>query len=674
LPVQSEQPMHLARQEGSQPPLYYLLAAAATFWIDTSDFPGSVWENPHYGYNVPGIVNDNKNLFIHTSLESFPYRGAVLAIHLARFVSVLMGAFAVLFTYRLALEIFRDQPLLAASAGASVAFVPQYIFISGAVSNDSTIGACAAFALWLIARHLTDERRPMIETIALGIACGLAASAKVSGAGLAVLAVLVLLYVSRGNAKLALLRLIVFGVAGFVVAGWWYLRNLLLYGELTGTAMMSRIFKVRETPLTLPELFVQLREVWETFWIGFGWGNIRAHPPVYTLIEVFLVLGLIGLFIGLIRQRDKSIRLSLAMLVAWVGLMFSALIYWMQSTQAPHGRLFFPALPAIAVLIVYGLDQLRIKSLRFVHFAFVALLFTLAALAPFAILQPAYAFPPSLNETQLPSTMRRVDIMYGDKMKLIGYEIAPRRALPGESVTLMLYWQSLVQMDEDYSIGMRVLDAKQNVIGARDSYPGHGMLPTRLWSVGQIIRDDYWLPINADATPGVAQIHVSLYQRESKRNLAAVDPNHQTITPIIGHLNIGAPTVTPPAQNPTNFIFGGQVALIGYDILRTMPEFELVLYWKRLAPVSDDYTVFVHVLNANKIIAQRDQMPGQSLTSLWDDGEVVIDRYLFTLTGDIAKQLAIGLYRTDTGERLPVIDGKGIEIGDSVKLSITRAP
>ncbi|MEW5720006.1 MAG: hypothetical protein AB1817_15365, partial [Chloroflexota bacterium] len=66
LPVQSESVTHLARQEGSQPPLYYLLAAGATFWIDTSDFPDIVWENPHYGYNVPGIVNDNKNLFIHT--------------------------------------------------------------------------------------------------------------------------------------------------------------------------------------------------------------------------------------------------------------------------------------------------------------------------------------------------------------------------------------------------------------------------------------------------------------------------------------------------------------------------------------------------------------------------------------------------------------------------------
>ena len=116
LPVQIDPLTHLARQEGSQPPLYYLVAAGASFWIDTSDYPSIVWENPHYGYNVPGVVNDNKNLFIHTALEDFPYRGAALAIHVARWVSVLMGALGVWLTYLLALEIFPGRKIVAASA------------------------------------------------------------------------------------------------------------------------------------------------------------------------------------------------------------------------------------------------------------------------------------------------------------------------------------------------------------------------------------------------------------------------------------------------------------------------------------------------------------------------------------------------------------------------------
>jgi hypothetical protein len=51
------------RQEGSQPPLYYALAAAATSWIDTSDMELVRHLNPHVD---PGATPDgNVNLAVH---------------------------------------------------------------------------------------------------------------------------------------------------------------------------------------------------------------------------------------------------------------------------------------------------------------------------------------------------------------------------------------------------------------------------------------------------------------------------------------------------------------------------------------------------------------------------------------------------------------------------------
>jgi 4-amino-4-deoxy-L-arabinose transferase-like glycosyltransferase len=569
LPVQVEPLTHLARQEGSQPPLYYLLAAGATFWIDTPDYPGIVWENPHYGYNVPGIVNDNKNLFIHTSLENFPYRGTVLAIHLVRWLSVLMGALAVLLTYLLALEIFPAQKFLAASAGAVVAFVPQFIFVSSAVSNDSTIVALSALTLWLMTRLLTKRRLPTTDShqqsiisnrdvIALGAACGLAALAKVSGLGLTALAVLVLAWQifrqpKTRNAVLntvkdqkseILFHFLSFTFAFLLVAGWWYLRNLVLYDELTGTARMNEIFHLRTAPMSLDELLVQLHEVWETSWVGFGWGNIRAQPLVYAVIGIFVATGVIGWALR-IRKSQLANRHSLfAILCAWIALMFAALVYWMQTTQAPHGRLFFPALPALAVLIIGGLTQFsisgfRLSNLPFVHLSFIIFLFALATLAPFGILQPAYAYPQTLSQNDLPQIPNRVDISYDDKIELLGYDVSSRRVSPGSWTELTLYWHALATMDEDYSIGIRVVDPNQRVIGARNSYPGHGMLPTRLWYSGQIIRDVYWLPINADASNATfAQIQIVVFDHLSKRDLVARDPRGEIITPFIGQIEV----------------------------------------------------------------------------------------------------------------------------------------
>jgi len=108
LPVQRpgvEQPW---RQEGSQPPLYYIVVALITSWIDTSDMAELLWRNPHAQIGVP-LAEGNKNMIIHTARESFPYRGATLAVHIIRFLSVLMGAATVLLTYVISLELFPSR-------------------------------------------------------------------------------------------------------------------------------------------------------------------------------------------------------------------------------------------------------------------------------------------------------------------------------------------------------------------------------------------------------------------------------------------------------------------------------------------------------------------------------------------------------------------------------------
>jgi hypothetical protein len=468
-----------------------------------------------------------------------------------------------------------------------------------------------------------------------------------------------------------------------LIAGWWYLRNFVLYGELTGTAMMTRIFGARETPLTTMQLLVQLREVWETFWVGFGWGNIRAQPAIYAALEIIVAASGIGLLLAFVRRRDRLRptfvkALPFFVLAFWIVVAFVELVNWMQITQAPHGRLFFPALPALAPLAAFGLTQWVPKRVQpLAARCSAAALCALALYAPFAILQPAYAYPAPLTAREAQTLAHRVDINYDNKMKLLGYELSTGRARPGEAVALTLDWQSLATMDQDYSIGIHLVDSAGRVIGARDSYPGHGLLPTRLWQPGQMIRDPYWLPIASDAAaPRVAWIEVALYSRQDRRDLPAFDPSGQALpTPIVGRLKISGPNPIPPrAQNVTQFSFGKQIDLIGYDLQAKVPSsgLDLTLYWKRAAPIESDYTVFVHVLDSNgKVVDQKDIQPaqGDNPTSLWDDGEIVPDEYKFSLPSGVYR-VEIGLYREQTGERLPVTDAQGNALGDHVTLSV----
>lgn len=680
LPVQSlDHPTHLARQEGSQPPLYYLLAAGATFWIDTSDFPDIVWPNPHYGYNVPGIVNDNKNLFIHTARENFPYQGATLAIHIARLVSLILGALAVVFTYLLAAEVHPRRNLLALSAAALVAFVPQFLLVSGAVSNDSTIVAMCALSLWLMVRML--RRRPSAGKAAvLGAAIGLAALAKVSGVGLVFLAAAVLAFRLRQNRRLIVACLSTLLGMFLLVAGWWYWRNWALYGEPTGTEMMLRIFGARQTPLTGAQFIAQVGEVWETFWIGFGWGNIRAQPPVYSFLELAVVLAVCGVLVGLVRNRNRLLEsaekvIPFAILALWAALVSAEFLRWMLVTQAPHGRLLFPALPAVMTILAFGLTQLAPPQFkRLPAPSFSAALFGLAALSPTLMIAPAYSFPARLGAEEVKAIPHRVDITYEDKIRLLGIDISPISTAPGGAIQLVLYWQSLAPMDRDYSIGIHVLDRDQQVVGSRDSYPGHGMYPTTLWRVGEIIRDQYWVPIALGAPPGVAQVQVALYDRSDQTDLAAFDGQGQSITPIVDRFKVAGPNVPEVrAENATHFVFGNAISLTGYT-LKSEDPMTLTLFWERLAVVPVDYTVFVHVLDSNgKIIAQQDGQPmnGENPTSLWSDREQVVDSHSIGLPTNAA-QIEVGLYSADPLSRLQVVDGTGRSIGDRVLIPLPR--
>ncbi len=73
---------------------------------------------------------------------------------LMRFVSALIGALVVLFTYLLARELAPRRPWLAVLAGLLVAYEPMYGFISGIVNNDVGVNAAAAALELLLIRLL----------------------------------------------------------------------------------------------------------------------------------------------------------------------------------------------------------------------------------------------------------------------------------------------------------------------------------------------------------------------------------------------------------------------------------------------------------------------------------------------------------------------------------------
>jgi hypothetical protein len=122
----------------------------------------------------------------------------------------------------------------------------------------------------------------------------------------------------------------------------------------------------------------------------------------------------------------------------------------------------------------------------------------------------------------------------------------------------------------------------------------------------------------------------------------------------------------PALENPLNHRLGDQIALIGYNLDRSVVKpgesIRLRLYWKALRRPETDYTVFTQVRTAdNQIVAQKDSPPqsGAYPTSFWDADEVVIDDRVIEIPANAPPgkyPVKVGMYLPPDGSRLP-IDG-----------------
>lgn len=125
---------------------------------------------------------------------------------------------------------------------------------------------------------------------------------------------------------------------------------------------------------------------------------------------------------------------------------------------------------------------------------------------------------------------------------------------------------------------------------------------------------------------------------------------------------------------PTDFRFGEAIRLSGLALPpqtvtpgRILP---VGLRWQITQPLTEDYTVFVQLLNgANQLVGQRDAQP-QPPTSRWQTDAPVSGQYGLvvepgTPPGDY--RLIAGLYNSATGQRLPPAGG-----GDFAELGLVR--
>ncbi len=671
LPVYEEGVTFPMRQEASQPPLYYLLNGWATAWIDTSDVETVIQYNPHAAIGTPSAWG-NRNVTSHTPYEVFPYRGTALAAHLGRLLSILMGAGTVVCTYAIARRLFPHPDWLAPAAAAFNAFVPQFIFIHASINNDVLTTLLAALSLWLLV-CIAQDGASIGRLCALGAVLGLAALSKLNGLVLLPLSavVLTLLACRRGQRWALVLWGAYTYASAALVGGWWYLRNWMLYGDPFGLNLMFAVMPKRAQRPSLAELLRLLDGALKSFFGVFGWFNIAMEPWMYQLLELGLVVAVLGLarfFYSRFVQRGRTDLESVGLLVLWSAAFIAALVGWTQA-RWPQGRLLFPAMSAICILLTLGFRQwFPPRYARSGIVTFLAVLLALAVLVPYRYIAPAYARARALTTTEIAAITHPMSVDFGQKVRLLGYDLPEDTVSAGSRVWLTLYWEGLTAIDQDYSVFVHVIDARGATVAQRDSYPGSGNDPTRSWEPGRAIRDVHPLDVPAILlAQGPFRIQVGLYDYDTGQRLTIRDAGGDVADSVRLPTTLYPPAQSADALHELDLVFEELIALTGYSVepltVRPGEKLKVVLRWQALADIGEDFTVFAQLIRGrDQIWGQSDHVPrnGQSPTSTWSTTALVVDEFEVDLSPDAPDgiyELAMGLYRPATVKRLKLADG-----------------
>jgi len=313
-------------------------------------------------------------------------------------------------------------------------------------------------------------------------------------------------------------------------------------------------------------------------------------------------------------------------------------IYW----SIPHTQPDYLVLTAVNPLYVY--DLLADAWFR-------------AAYTPVAQLEDArfWGSPITIYQRRVLATSLTFKALEqaAGSMRLTGYAAEPVPLQAGMPIRIRLDWAKPDAPNARVSVS---LIGPQATVIATDSR----MYDTHTWpdTGGSVY---HTLVAGPDVPAGIYRAHIAVETlAESGETTIGVWKSP------LGEFDLPA-TMTSRADR-----FGDIIELIGHIAEPSRPrpgdEIGLTLYWRAYRPIDTDYTVFVHLEDGDgRLVLAADGPPrgGDYPTSIWSPGEVIDDPHAIRLPADLLPgtyHVLIGLYRLETGERLPVNESDQIKL------------
>jgi len=304
---------------------YVLLVRPGTPYDEPQHFGmiryySSFREMPIMGH--PGVNYQAFQPPIYYLLNGFLYRvvgfcGEKNAFYIIRFFSLLLMMPTVFISFRIASLVCGADRVLPLSTAIFIGLNPSLLAIASSVQNDMLAIVLSLWAIYLTIDSILSYKSTFCRTLILGVLVATAILTKLTAIFLIISIPLCFLVIRR---KCAYRLIGIFLAVILIIGGWWFARNYVLYGDLTGLNAHMQYFSVFKTiPWKPIDLLRWLGSVVVYLWLPVEYYRNLIHAGWLRLIVVtYMLLGVAG-WVYWFRARIRfSPRAWMPSLVVWL--------------------------------------------------------------------------------------------------------------------------------------------------------------------------------------------------------------------------------------------------------------------------------------------------------------------------------------------------------------------
>ena len=369
LATYDEYPSQELNYEAHQPRAYYYIESWIIRALNEVDPELTRYRRPK---EYPFTIRKPERRFDWTD-KNYQF---IWGVYLLRWLNIIFGAAALWLNWKTFKQIAPSTLALAALAFG--ALTPQYLHITSSINNDVLGTLAGALLFYLAIRFLKEPSlwRGLL-LIVLALVLPLATKLTVLPVGTAVL----LIFAGKWFFGFTQKRWLLYsGLLIGIGAGTFYL----LFPETVQSAwneIQWRLFSLRENALTEKYIRSVTSQIVWTYWGKVGW--LAVGLPLW-MIQLLTGLGLAGMLlhaVSLIRSGVRGLQLGL-WLATWLVAVFTLLAVFRNglTTFATQGRLLFPAIGALSILMLAGWHTLLPARAQQYLPLFIVLLFLFCSL------------------------------------------------------------------------------------------------------------------------------------------------------------------------------------------------------------------------------------------------------------------------------------------------------